>query len=449
MEVKDTLSASLKKMETREGKRMNMFVCGPTIQDKPHMGHARTYIFYDVLARYLRYKGIRLFYLMNITDIEDHIITKMQETGKSWEEITSTYSAEFFDIMERLKNKSVSYSAFATDYTEEIIVQIKKLMKKGYAYEISDGVYYRARKFKDYGRLSKQDLDQLITGARVEVNEEKEDPLDFVLWKKKKEGEPSWPSPWGEGRPGWHIEDTAITESTFGPVYDIHGGAKDLIFPHHESEIAQMEAISSKRPMVKYWIHTGHLNVDDIKMSKSLKNFVTVEDALKSFWPEAIRIMMLSMRYSAAVNFDEKSVIDAQTTAEKISILLHRVNAQEERKSDKADEIVERIFSPLENDMNTPETMKEIVGFVKDSLSKRTMTDEEKCEIKYVLSKIEQVMGIVHFPSLPEKSMDIVLNLRNDFREKGDYDSADRIRDSLKSQGIMIEDTEEGSYVWW
>jgi cysteinyl-tRNA synthetase len=449
MEVKDTLSASLKKIETREGKRMNMFVCGPTVQDKPHMGHARTYIFYDVLARYLRYKGIRLFYLMNITDIEDHIITKMQETGKSWEEITSTYSTEFFDIMERLKNRSVNYSAFATDYIEEIIVQIKKLMKKGYAYEIPDGVYYRARKFKDYGRLSKQDLDQLITGARVEVNEEKEDPLDFVLWKKKKEGEPSWPSPWGEGRPGWHIEDTAITESIFGPVYDIHGGAKDLIFPHHESEIAQMEAISGKKPMVKYWIHTGHLNVDDIKMSKSLKNFVTIEDALKSYWPEAIRIMMLSMRYSAAVNFDEKSIVDAQTAAEKISILHHRVNAQEERGSDKADEIVERIFSPLEDDMNTPETMKEIVGFVKDSLSKRTMTDEEKSEIKYVLSKIEKVMGIVHLPSLPERSMDIVLDLRNDLRKKGDYDSADRIRDSLKSQGIRIEDTEEGSYVWW
>ena len=449
MDVRDTLSASLKKIETREGKRLNMFVCGPTVQDNPHMGHARTYVFYDVLARYLRYKRIRLFYLMNITDIEDHIITKMQETGRSWEDIIDSNSSEFFRVMGILKNNSVNYYAFATDYISEIISQVSKLIKKGYAYEIADGVYYRARKFKDYGKLSKQNLDQLMIGARVEVNEGKEDPLDFALWKKKKEGEPSWPSPWGEGRPGWHIEDTAITESFFGPNYDIHGGAKDLIFPHHESEIAQMEAISRKKPLVKYWIHTGHLNVDDIKMSKSLKNFVTIEEALKNYWPEAIRIMMLSMRYSAAVNFDEKTVVDAQGMAEKISILQHRVSSSKPKKSERAEEVVERILAPLENDMNTPETMKEFVGFVKDSLAKSKMTEDEKGEIKYVLEEVEKVMGIVHYSPLPERSMDIVLNLRNELRKKGDYGSADKIRDSLKDEGIKIEDTVEGSYLWW
>ncbi len=449
MEVRDTLSASLKKIEAREGKRLNMFVCGPTVQDKPHMGHARTYIFYDVLARYLRYKGLRLFYLMNITDMEDHIITKMQETGQSWEQITATNSAEFFNIMGRLKNNSVNYYAFATDYMEEIISQISRLIKRGYAYEISDGVYYRARKFKDYGKLSKQNLDQLMTGARVEINEEKEDPLDFALWKKKKAGEPFWSSPWGEGRPGWHIEDTAITESIFGPKYDIHGGAKDLIFPHHESEIAQMEAISRKKPIVKYWIHTGHLNVDDIKMSKSLKNFVTIEESLKTYWPEAIRIMMLSIRYNSAVNFDEKSIIDAQGIAEKISILLHRVNGSDARKSQNASEIVGRMFEPMEDDMNVPESMVRIVSFVKDSLAKPRLDEAEKGEIKFILGEIEKVMGIVHLPPLPERSMEVLLDLRNELRKGGDYGSADRIRDTLKSQGIKIEDTAEGSYVWW
>ena len=449
MEIRDTLSASLKEIVPREGKRMNMFVCGPTVQDKPHMGHGRTYIFYDVLARYLRYKGIRLFYLMNITDIEDHIIDKMNETGRSWEDIVSTYSFEFLNIMRRLKNNSVNYHAFATDFMDEIISQISRLLKKGYAYEISDGIYYRARKFKDYGKLSKQDLDQLISGARVDVNEQKEDPLDFVIWKKKKQGEPFWQSPWGEGRPGWHIEDTAITERIFGPTYEIHGGAKDLIFPHHESEIAQMEAISRKKPMVKYWIHTGHLNVDDIKMSKSLKNFVTIEEALNSYWPEAIRIMMLSMHYSAAVNFEEKSVIDAQSNAEKISILQHRVNGSVERKSDRAVEMVKRIFAPLENDMNTPESMREVIGFVKESLAKSRMSEEEKGEIKYVLREIETVIGIVHLTPLPERSMDIVLDLRSDLRKRGDYQSADKIREDLKSKGIRIEDTADGSYLWW
>ncbi len=449
MEIRDTLSASLKEIVPREGKRMNMFVCGPTVQDKPHMGHGRTYIFYDVLARYLRYKGIRLFYLMNITDIEDHIIDKMNETGRSWEDIVSTYSSEFLNIMRRLKNNSVNYHAFATDFMDEIISQISRLLKKGYAYEISDGIYYRARKFKDYGKLSKQNLDQLISGARVDVNEQKEDPLDFVIWKKKKQGEPFWQSPWGEGRPGWHIEDTAITERIFGPTYEIHGGAKDLIFPHHESEIAQMEAISRKKPMVKYWIHTGHLNVDDIKMSKSLKNFVTIEEALNSYWPEAIRIMMLSMHYSAAVNFEEKSVIDAQSNAEKISILQHRVNGSVERKSDRAVEMVKRIFAPLENDMNTPESMREVIGFVKESLAKSRMSEEEKGEIKYVLREIETVIGIVHLTPLPERSMDIVLDLRSDLRKRGDYQSADKLREDLKSKGIRIEDTADGSYLWW
>ena len=449
MEIRDTLSSSLKKIEPREGKRINMFVCGPTVQDKPHMGHGRTYIFFDVLARYLRYKGIRLFYLMNITDIEDHIIDKMKETGRSWEDIVSTYSSEFFEIMKRLKINSVNYHAFATDYIEEIISQISRLVKKGYAYEISDGVYFRARKFKDYGKLSKQNLDQLMSGARVEVNDKKEDPLDFALWKKRKEGEPFWQSPWGEGRPGWHIEDTAITELIFGPTYEIHGGAKDLIFPHHESEIAQMEAISRKRPMVKYWIHTGHLNVDDIKMSKSLKNFITIEEALNSYWPEAIRIMMLSMHYSAAANFDEKSAVDAQSTAEKISILMHRVSGSAERKSARTADILKRIFAPLEDDMNTPESLKEVIGFMKESLAKTKMTEEEKGEIKYVLQEIETVLGIVHITPLPERSMDIVLDLRSDFRKKGDYESADRIREDLKEKGIRIEDTADGSYLWW
>ncbi len=449
MEVKDTLSSAMKTVETREGKRMNMFVCGPTVQDKPHMGHARTYVFYDVLARYLRYKGIRLFYLMNITDIEDHIITKMQETGRSWEDITTSYSSEFFEIMRRLKNSSVNYYAFATDYIKEIIEQISKLIEMGYAYKISDGIYFRVRKFKDYGNLSKQNLDELRAGARVEVKEEKEDPLDFALWKMKKEGEPSWPSPWGDGRPGWHIEDTAITESIFGPQYDIHGGAKDLIFPHHESEIAQMEAVSGKKPIVRYWIHTGHLNVDDIKMSKSLKNFVTVEDALRSYWPEAIRIMMLSMKYSAAVNFEEKAALDAQGNAERISILYHRVSGVPEVKSDWALEMTGKIFAPLENDMNTPEVVREIISFVKDSLARNKLSEQEKGEILYVLSQIEAVIGIVHTVPLPDKSMDIILKMRNESRKKGDYGSADMIRDTLKSLGIHIEDTSEGSYLWW
>jgi len=449
MKIFNTLTSSLKTIESIRGRRINMFVCGPTVYDKPHMGHARTYIFYDVLARYLRYRGFRVFYLMNITDIEDHIIQKSRETGKSWEEITHQYSNEFFRTMGELKNSGVNYYAFATDFMDEIKSQITRLMEKGYAYETSDGVYFRVNKFSGYGKLSHQNIDSLLAGARVEVNENKEDPLDFALWKKRKEGEPYWQSPWGEGRPGWHIEDTAITESIFGPNYDIHGGAKDLIFPHHESEIAQMESISGREPMVRFWIHTGHLNVDNIKMSKSLKNFVTVEEALKNYWPEAIRIMMLSMHYSAGVNFEVKAAEDAQANAERISMAFHRVLNSTERKTSRAEEIVDGILSPLENDMNTPEMMREIITYVRDFLGKERVGEQERGEAKYILTEVEKVTGIVRMRQMPSGPLDMVLRMRNDFRKSGNYSEADRIRDELRSHGIRVEDTAEGSYAWW
>jgi cysteinyl-tRNA synthetase len=449
MEVRDTLSSSLKRVESTRGKRINMFVCGPTVYDLPHMGHARTYIFFDILARYLRFKGFRVFYLMNITDIEDHIITRAKEEGIQWDSITSRYSNEFFKTMEDIKNNSVNLYAFATDYISEIISQISRLIEAGYAYETSDGIYFRVRKFEGYGKLSHQNLDSLKAGIRVDVNEHKEDPLDFALWKKRKEGEPYWPSPWGDGRPGWHIEDTAITESIFGVTYDIHGGATDLIFPHHEAEIAQMESISGKSPMVRYWIHTGHLNVENIKMSKSLKNFITVKEVLKNYWPEALRILMLSMRYNGPVNFEEKALRDSQNLAEKISILSHRVARAERVENDKSMEMLNDILKPLEDDMNTPEALARITEFVKDSLSSTTPSDTNGGEIRYVLDQLENVTGIVHNVPLPERSLDMLLDLRNEMRNKGNYESSDLIRKRLMEYGIRIEDTTNGSYLWW
>jgi cysteinyl-tRNA synthetase (EC 6.1.1.16) len=293
MQIFDTLSRDFKELKTVNGKRLNVFVCGPTVYDKPHLGHARTYIFFDIFIRYLRYKGLRPFYLMNITDIDDKIINKANSENVPYNEISRRYSTEFFKIMKALRNESVNYYAFATDFINEIISQIERLMEKGYAYETSDGVYYSVEKFQDYGKLSHQDITQLKAGARVETNENKKNPLDFALWKKRKPNEPYWNSPWGEGRPGWHIEDTAITERFFGYHYDLHGGGIDLVFPHHEAEIAQMEAISGKPPLVDYWVHTGHLSVENVKMSKSLGNFITVEEILKSYWPESVRLMFI------------------------------------------------------------------------------------------------------------------------------------------------------------
>jgi len=449
MKIYDTLSLSLKELEGKSGKKLKMFVCGPTVYDKPHLGHAKTNIFFDVLAKFLRFKGYRVFYLMNITDIDDKIISRAIEEGRGWNDVVSSYSSSFFEIMKILRIDSVNYYAFATDYISEIIDQIDRLEHKGLAYETNDGVYFSVRGFKDYGKLSHQSIDSLISGARISINENKKDPLDFALWKKRKPGEPYWESPWGQGRPGWHIEDTAITESIFGPQYDIHGGGADLIFPHHESEIAQMEGVSGKVPMVNYWIHTGHLNVENVKMSKSLKNFVSPEDLLKRFWPEAIRIYLLSMQYRSTANYSEKGLIDGQIIAEKISLLKHRVKKYEPLISDNSVQILDNIISPLENDMNTQESLVLINDFLKESLSIRDRSDKINGEINYVLNAIDGIFAIVHDPPLPESAADLILSARNEARKKGDFGTADDIRKKLGELGIRIEDSTEGSFLWW
>ncbi len=449
MKIYDTLSLSMKEFENKDDKKIKMFVCGPTVYDKPHLGHAKTNIFFDVFAKFLRFKGYRVFYLMNITDIDDKIITRANEEGREWYDVVNTYSSTFFEIMRRLRIDSINYFAFATDYIKEIIDQITRLQEKGLAYETNDGVYFSVRDFSEYGKLSHQSIDSLISGARISVNENKRDPLDFALWKKRKPGEPYWESPWGPGRPGWHIEDTAITESIFGPQYDIHGGGADLIFPHHESEIAQMEGVSGKVPMVNYWVHTGHLNVENVKMSKSLKNFVSPEDLMKKFWPEAIRIYLLSMQYRSTANYSEKGLLDGQVIAEKISLLKHRVKKYDYVTSENSNEILERILKPLENDMNTQESMVMINDFLKESLSIRDRSDRNSGEINYVLNVIDSIFGIVHDTPLPEGTADLILTARNEARKKGDFATADEIRKRLGEMGIRIEDSNEGSFLWW
>src|SRR4030042_5837800 len=265
-----------------KGKKINLFVWGPTVYDFSHIGHARTYISFDVIVKYLRETGFDVFYLQNITDIDDKIIERAKKTKTSPQKLAEKFKKEYLKDVKDLNITSVSKYAKATDYTKEIISQAKRLMKKGYAYQIEDGIYYDISKFKNYGKLSGRTIIQAEDGvSRIDQAKNKKNKGDFCLWKKSKPGEPKWSSPWFEGRPGWHIEDTAITEKQFGPQYDIHGGAQDLIFPHHEAEIAQMEAISKKHPLVQYWLHTGFLRVEGQKMAKSLGNFITIRDFLK------------------------------------------------------------------------------------------------------------------------------------------------------------------------
>ncbi|MBA3044578.1 cysteine--tRNA ligase, partial [archaeon] len=289
LKIYNTLTRQKEEFVPIHGNRVNMFVCGPTVYDYSHLGHARTYIVFDVIARYLRYHGYSVFYLMNITDIDDKMIKRANENRIPVKELADRFTKAFNEDMKRLNVTSVNLYAKATEYLNEIINQINILIEKGFAYEVDGDVYFAVRKFRDFGKLSKQSLDELKAGARIEVDEKKRNPEDFVLWKKQKPDEPFWASPWGNGRPGWHVEDTAITTTYFGDKYDLHGGGLDLIFPHHESEIAIAESVTGEKPFVKYWVHSGFLTLDKEKMSKSLGNFFTIREVLEKYEPEVIR----------------------------------------------------------------------------------------------------------------------------------------------------------------
>jgi cysteinyl-tRNA synthetase len=315
-----------------------MFVCGITPYDNAHLGHAKTYIAFDTIARYLRYRGFDLFYIQNVTDIDDNIIKRAKETGTTEKELAEKFFRLYLDDMKALNVRSVDKFARATNYMQEIIYQISTLIEKGFAYESNGSVYFEVRKFDGFGKLSRQQLDDLQAGARVELDENKRNPEDFALWKAHKEGEPSWESPWGAGRPGWHIEDTAISMTFFGDQYDLHGGGPELIFPHHDSEIAQAEACSGKEPFVKYWLHTGLLNVDGEKMAKSLGNFWTVKDALKEFPAEVLRFFLIYAHYRSPIDFTREQLDEARKGYNRLRDTYNLIRTELERKTDGAPE---------------------------------------------------------------------------------------------------------------
>ncbi len=312
--------------QTRGKQKIKLFVCGPTVYDAAHIGHARTYIAFDVIVKYLRQNGYNVFYLQNITDIDDKIINRAKEKNIAPEKLARRFEKEYLDDIKSLKINGVTKYARATDHIKEIIGQVTRLIKKGCAYKIEDGIYYDISKFKGYGKLSKRTILQAEDGvSRIDESKDKKNKGDFCLWKLSKPGEPSWPSPWGKGRPGWHIEDTAITEKYFGPQYDIHGGGRDLIFPHHEAEIAQMEAISGKSPLVKYWLHSGFLTVNGQKMAKSLGNFITIRDFLKENSARFLRFLVVKAHYRSPIDYNEKLILQTKRGLEKIDEFIEKI----------------------------------------------------------------------------------------------------------------------------
>ncbi len=454
MKLYDTLSREKKEFIPIREKRVNLFVCGPTVYDYSHLGHARTYIPFDVLAEYLRYRGYLVFYLQNITDIDDKIINRAKKENKKWDEISKMYLKAYLEDMRSLRINSINLYAPASYYIDEIIDQVKRLIEKGFAYETNDGIYFEISKFPDYGKLSHQSLDSIMAGARVEINEMKRHPADFALWKKHKPGEPYWESPWGKGRPGWHIEDTAITEFYFGPQYDIHGGGSDLIFPHHECEIAQMESVSGKKPLVRYWMHTGLLTVREERMGKSMGNAVNIRELLKSYQAETIRFYILSSHYRSPIDFSFDALNESRNSWEKIVISYEKLNKFKVKKGkstfvERIEEYRKSFEDAMDDDLNTPLAISVIQSFVQ-FLNKNLedFGEEDKEHALIFLRDFDSVFKIIPSGRRADDVVELLIKIREIARSKKEFDISDRIREMLREMNIVVEDTKDGQ-VWY
>ncbi len=434
--------------------RVNMFVCGPTVYDYSHVGHARTYSYYDTLAKYLRHKGHTVFYVMNITDVDDKIIKRAREQGIKPLDLARKYEKEFMKDMKALNINSVNLFPRASEHIPEIIEQVEGLLKKGYAYVTKSGnVYYDVSRFPDYGKLGRKKPEEMNV-HRIEPDPEKRNPADFALWKRKEE-EISWDSPWGRGRPGWHIEDTAITVTYFGPQYDIHGGAIELAFPHHEAEIAQAEAYTGKKPLVKYWVHTGLLLVEGRKMSKSLGNFVTIRSVLENHRPEALRLYFAMSHYRSEMDYSEKGLKQAEETLSYIydSLILVEAGKGSARMVDEVRNAMNEFEKALDDDLNTPKAVSVLIQTLKKANSltedEGGLDQESKKALKEFVWTAGTILGIL--PRSVDRDRVIssivgwLLVERDKARKAGDYEKADKIRDTLRNAGLDVKDTRFGT----
>ncbi len=457
MKIYNTMTRKKEEFKPMHENRIKMFVCGPTVYDESHIGHGRTYIAFDVIARYLKYKGYSVFYLQNITDIDDKIIKRASELGVEPLKLAKKYEALYFKDMETLGVKNVNFYARAMEHLDEIINQIQTLIDKGFAYETSTGVYFDESKLEDFGKLSNRNIEDLNI-HRVNPDPTKRHPGDFALWKKR-DDEPSWGSPWGNGRPGWHIEDTAITETYFGPQFDIHGGGLDLIFPHHEAEIAQMESATGKRPMVKYWMHTGFLNVSGEKMSKSLGNFITITKLLKEHDPQVFRFFVLSTHYRSPIDFSEEALRQSQNSLKRIHKLIETIdelldssipgkNENDDTHKIKIENTKNAFLEAMDNDFNTPVALSALFNFIRDvnkEISEENISKNILKEIKETFNEFGDILGITF--SVESKKEDssegliqILVDVREKLRQRKEYELSDEIRSKLMDLGVNLED---------
>ncbi len=462
----NTMTKRKELFKPSKDKEVKLFVCGVTVYDYTHLGHARTYSFYDTLVRFLRYSGYKVTYLQNVTDVghltvdtgEDKVEKKAKQEKKHPLEIAKFYLEKHLVATDRLKLLRPDILAKATDHIKEIIDQVQKIIKNGYAYVANGSVYFDVSKFKDYGKLSKKVPEELKAGARVEINSDKTDPNDFALWiNASKEHILGWSSPWSEwGYPGWHIEDTAIALKYFGSRYDIHGGAIELAFPHHEAEIAQAEATTGIKPYVKYWVHSGLLTINKQKMAKSLGNFIRVLDALDKHSPETLRLWIASTHYRKPLDYNEKDLEVAKKKVEKIKITLEKIKESYSKSggknliANKINKLKKEFLDVMNDDMNTPFALTkyfEIITLVNKQIDKNKFSKSDLKTAEETLKefgKLFQIIAIEKKKELPKEALELIKK-REAARKIGDFAHADEIRNELKEKfGVILEDTRDG-----
>jgi cysteinyl-tRNA synthetase len=459
MQIYNTLTRRKEPFTPIEPGKVSMYVCGMTVYDFCHLGHARVMVAFDVVTRYLRWRGYDVTYVRNITDIDDKILKRADENGESIASLTERMIDAMHEDEARLGVLRPDHEPRATGHVAEIIAMVETLIDKGYAYPAGNGdVYYRVRKFEGYGKLNNRNPDEMRAGARVEVDEHKEDPLDFVLWKAAKPGEESWPSPWGEGRPGWHIECSAMSTCCLGDTFDIHGGGPDLTFPHHENEIAQSEAATGKN-YVNTWMHAGAVRVDQEKMSKSLGNFFTIREVLESHDPEVVRYLLVASHYRSPINYAPDSLAEARKSLERFYTALEGVGQKDIELADavSGSRFAERFTAAMDDDFNTPEALSVLFELARELNRARKEAPEQALALATELRRLGGVLGLFGqdpqaflkggMATLPlsEREIEARIARRAEAKQAKDFATADAIRDELAVLGIVLKDSREGT----
>ncbi|WP_054956082.1 cysteine--tRNA ligase [Paenibacillus dakarensis] len=460
LQIYNTLTRTKENFTAQEPGKVSMYVCGPTVYDYIHIGNARPMIFFDVVRAYFEQQGNEVKYVVNFTDVDDKMIRKAEQTGTTVPEVADRFISAYFEDLDGLGIPRATINPRVTENMEDIIRFIEELIERGFAYENGGDVFYRTRKFDDYGKLSQQKLDELQFGIRIEVDERKENPEDFVLWKAAKPGEIFWESPWGNGRPGWHIECSAMARRYLGDTLDIHGGGQDLQFPHHECEVAQSEALTGK-PLANYWMHNGYIRINNEKMSKSLGNGVLVKDLRKQYTKEAIRYFMLSTHYRNPLNFSDEVMEQAQNSVDRIANaagnIKHRLETAVGSPEGKAgaeviskmSDVLADFHSKMQDDFNTPDAITAMFQWATEAnhiLQKASVPAED---LQAVLSVFEEMNGVLRIvdttaDELLDEDVERLIEERAEARKNKDWARADEIRDRLLAEGIILEDTAQG-----